>query len=76
MVFAIYLILAMATYWFISKSKFGKTFQKELLAENCQPLEISTIKVCFAICWPLWWLIMLPIAAIIFMVKVSNKRGL
>ena len=76
MVFAIYLILAMATYWFISKSEFGKDVQKEWLVENCQPLEISTIKVCFAIFWPLWWLIMLLSAILIFIVKVSNKRGL
>ena len=76
MVFAIYLILAMATYWFISKSEFGKAVQKEWLAENCQPFEISTIKVCFAIFWPLLWLIILLSAVLIFIVKVSNKLGL
>lgn len=72
MIFAIYLNIALATYWFISKSQFGKKFQSELLEENCQSFEISTIKICFAIFWPLWWCIAMPIAEVIFIFKDLN----
>ena len=71
MIIAIYLIVAMATYWFISKSNFGKKFGKAFIEEGRLPEEWEIIKVVCSFFWFISWVFLFPI--IYKILKIKDK---
>ena len=62
----------MATYWFISKSNFGKEFGKAFIEEGCLPEEWKIIKVVSSLFWFISWSFLFPIIYAILKSKKST----
>ena len=79
----IWILVGILTYVFIRFGKWSKNvFQYNLRVEGESDTAIHIITILFSIFWPLWWLLMFPIANLIgkhgekwfeFQRKLRNK---
>ena len=72
MVLVIYMLIAFSTYWFISKSNFGKEFGKAFIEEGSLPEEWEFMKVVISFFWFIAWFFLFPIVYAILKSKKSN----
>ena len=72
MVLVIYMLIAFSTYWFISKSNFGKEFGKAFIEEGSLPEEWKIIKVVSSLFWFISWAFLFPIIYAILKSKKST----
>ena len=62
----IWFLVAALTFAYIKFSRFGKdVFQYNLRTEGTSDDVITIFAILFAVGWPLWWLVMFPIAKVI-----------
>ena len=57
----IFLLISFSTYWFLTKSNFGKEFHKKLLEEKRLEEDWMIIKVVCSIFWWISWTFIFPI---------------
>lgn len=72
MVLVIYMLIVFSTYWFISKSNFGKEFGKAFIEEGRLTEEWEIIKVACSFFWFISWFFLFPIVYAILKSKKST----
>lgn len=75
MIIVTHMLIVFSTYWFISKSKFGKEFGKVFIEEGRMPEEWAFMKVCISFFWTISWVFLFPIVHFILKHKKFDTQN-